>query len=336
MDGHSHTFKDRLVAKGYTQTYRVDYGETFSPVADIRAIRILLAIVTFYDYEIWQMDVKTAFLNDHLSEDNKRLDEEIKKIGFTQNPDESCVYLKASGSNVAFLVMYVDDILLMGHSVTMLKDVKSWLYKCFSMKDLEEATYILGIRIIRDKSKRLIALSQSAYLEKNLKKFRMENSKKGYTPMIEKHDYKKSQCAKIPTEFLNWTNGTIQISNGLCVRAMVERWTEGVQSKALLMLSSTEVECTHSPSNKGFGDVMCHEACISYPSESGILMGIFIEPFSREKYHYIHEVIQEGEIVLKKVHTDDNIANPFTKPMSFNKHFEHAMAIGIVLASSLM
>ncbi|GKC31839.1 retrotransposon protein, putative, ty1-copia subclass [Tanacetum coccineum] len=141
MDGNVYTFKARLVAKVYTQTYGVDYGETFSPVANIRAIRILLAIAAFYDYEIWQMDVKTAFLNGHLSEDvymvqpkgfvdpkhsnkvcklqrfiyglkqtsrswNKRFNEKIKKIGFTQNPDEPCVYLTASGSNVAFLVLY--------------------------------------------------------------------------------------------------------------------------------------------------------------------------------------------------------------------------------------
>nr|GEV11935.1 zinc finger, CCHC-type [Tanacetum cinerariifolium] len=58
---------------------------------------------------------------------NKRFDGEIKKIGFTHNPDEPCVYLKASGSNVAFLVLYVDDILLMGNSVTLLKEVKYWL-----------------------------------------------------------------------------------------------------------------------------------------------------------------------------------------------------------------
>ncbi|GKE38183.1 retrotransposon protein, putative, ty1-copia subclass [Tanacetum coccineum] len=148
MDGNVHTFKARLVAKGFTQTHRV--WETFSLVADIRAIRILLAI--------------------------------------------------AVGSNVAFLVLYVDDILLMGNSVTMFKEVKSWLCKCFSMKDLGEATYILGIKIIRDRSKRLIALSQSAYLEKILKKFRMENSKKRYAPMMEKPDYRKSQGAKTPNE----------------------------------------------------------------------------------------------------------------------------------------
>ncbi|GKD87523.1 retrotransposon protein, putative, ty1-copia subclass [Tanacetum coccineum] len=69
MDGIVHTYKARLVAKGYTQTYGFDYEELFSPVVDIRAIRILIAIAAFYDYEIWQMDVKTAFLNGYLNED---------------------------------------------------------------------------------------------------------------------------------------------------------------------------------------------------------------------------------------------------------------------------
>nr|GEX74496.1 glutamate receptor 2.8-like [Tanacetum cinerariifolium] len=69
MDGVVHTYNARLVAKGFTQTYEVYYGETFSLVIDIRAIRILIAIDAFYDDEIWQMDVKTTFLNGHLSEE---------------------------------------------------------------------------------------------------------------------------------------------------------------------------------------------------------------------------------------------------------------------------
>ncbi|GJR43079.1 retrotransposon protein, putative, ty1-copia subclass, partial [Tanacetum coccineum] len=69
MDGNINTYKARLVAKGFTQTYRVDYEETFLPIADIRSIRILIAIAAFYDYDIWQMDVKTAFLNGYLDED---------------------------------------------------------------------------------------------------------------------------------------------------------------------------------------------------------------------------------------------------------------------------
>ena len=63
------TFKARLVAKGYRQRQGVDYDETFSPVAMIKSIRILLAIAAYHDYEIWQMDVKTAFLNGNLEEE---------------------------------------------------------------------------------------------------------------------------------------------------------------------------------------------------------------------------------------------------------------------------
>nr|GFC09367.1 putative retrotransposon Ty1-copia subclass protein [Tanacetum cinerariifolium] len=69
MDVKVHTFKACMVAKDYTQTYGIYYKETFSLVASIRAILILLAINAFYDYEIWQMDVKTTFLNGQLSKD---------------------------------------------------------------------------------------------------------------------------------------------------------------------------------------------------------------------------------------------------------------------------
>nr|GEW57374.1 retrotransposon protein, putative, Ty1-copia subclass [Tanacetum cinerariifolium] len=68
-DGNAHISKARLVAKGYTQTSGIDYEKTFSSVADIRAIRILIAIAAYYDYEIWQMDVKIAFLNGYLNEE---------------------------------------------------------------------------------------------------------------------------------------------------------------------------------------------------------------------------------------------------------------------------
>ncbi|KAL0286352.1 UNVERIFIED_CONTAM: Retrovirus-related Pol polyprotein from transposon TNT 1-94 [Sesamum radiatum] len=68
-NGEITTFKARLVAIGYTQRSRVDFEETYSPVAMAKSIRILLAIAAWYDYEIWQMDVKTAFLNGFIEEE---------------------------------------------------------------------------------------------------------------------------------------------------------------------------------------------------------------------------------------------------------------------------
>ena len=82
----------------------------------------------------------------------------------------------------------------MGNDVPTLKEVKAWLANCFSMKDLGDATYILGIKIYRDRSKRLIGLSQCAYIDKILKKFSMHDSKKGYVPMTLGMKLSKSQC----------------------------------------------------------------------------------------------------------------------------------------------
>ena len=94
---------------------------------------------------------------------------------------------------MAFLILYVDDILLIGNDIELLNSVKSYLNSRFSMKDLGEASYILGIKIYKDRSRRLIGLSQSTYLDKILKKFKMEDSKKGFLPMTQGTTLSKTQ-----------------------------------------------------------------------------------------------------------------------------------------------
>ena len=98
----------------------------------------------------------------------------IKAFGFMHTYGEACVCKKVSGSYVAFLILHVDDILLMGNDIEFLESIKAYLNKCLSMKDLGEAAYILGIKIYRDRSRRLIGVSQSTYLDKILKKFNMD------------------------------------------------------------------------------------------------------------------------------------------------------------------
>ena len=82
-----------------------------------------------------------------------------------------------------FLVLYMDDILLIENNILLMDDVKASLRKSFSMKDLGEASYILGIRIYRDRSMRLFGLSQSPYIDKVLNRFNMNESKRGFISM---------------------------------------------------------------------------------------------------------------------------------------------------------
>ena len=131
---------------------------------------------------------------------NLHFDESVKGFGFFKNEDEPCVYKKIRGSAIVFLVLYVDDILLIGNDIPTLQNVKSWLGKCFSMKDLGETAYILGIKIYRDRSKRLIGLSQSAYIDKVRKRFSMQDSKRGYLPMSHGITLSKSQCPNTKDE----------------------------------------------------------------------------------------------------------------------------------------
>jgi hypothetical protein len=139
---------------------------------------------------------------------NIRFDVVVKGFGFIKNEEEPCVYKRAIGSTLVFLVLYVDDILLIGNDISMLEAVKTSLKKSFSMKDLGEAAYVLGIKIYRDRSKRLIGLSQDTYIDKILNRyidkilnrFNMQDSKKGFLPMSHGITLSKSQGATTPDE----------------------------------------------------------------------------------------------------------------------------------------
>jgi hypothetical protein len=124
----------------------------------------------------------------------------VKGFGFIKNVEEPYVYKKVSGSAIVFLVLYVDDLLLIRNNIPMIEAVKSSLRKSFWMKDLEETAYILGIKIYRDRSKRLIGLSQDAYIDKILNRFNMQDSKKGFLPISHVITLSKKQCPLEPDE----------------------------------------------------------------------------------------------------------------------------------------
>ncbi|KAJ9561345.1 hypothetical protein OSB04_006505 [Centaurea solstitialis] len=441
MDGNVHTFKARLVAKGFTQTHGIDYDETFSPVAMLKSIRILMAISAYFNYEIWQMDVKTAFLNGKLTEDvymeqpegfedpknpnkvckllksiyglkqasrswNLHFDERIKEFGFAKSEFESCVYTKFSGSIVTFLVLYVDDILLIGNDVPTLQSVKSWLSRCFQMKDLGEAAYILGIKIYRNRSKRLIGLSQSTYIDKILKKFRMDESKKGFIPMQHGIVLSKTQCPissqdqdKMKLVPYASAIGSIMYAM-LCTRpdvaysvSVTSRYQQNPgephciaiknilkyprRTKDMFLVfggSEDEISVT------GYSDASFQTDRDDFRSQSGYVFTLnggaiswksskqdtiadstteveVVASISRpidifcdnlravaqakeprehhksrhvlRKYHLIREIIGRGDVRICKIPTEENVADPLTKPLARVKHEAHANSIGM-------
>ncbi|KAK8679994.1 hypothetical protein V6N13_108949 [Hibiscus sabdariffa] len=462
MDGNVQTYKGRLVAKGFRQIHGIDYDETFSPVAMIKSIRILLAVAAFHDYEIWQMNVKTAFLNGKLEEDvymtqpegfvapedarkvcklqrsiyglkqasrswNLRFNEAIQEFGFIRNEDEPCVYKKFSGSIVSFLVLYVDDILIIGNDIPTLQSIKTWLSSCFSMKDLGEAAYILGVKIYRDRSRRLLGLSQSTYIDKVLKRFSMEESKRGFLPMRHGISLSKEMCPSTPQERERMSQipyasaiGSIMYAM-ICTRpdlsyalSMTSRyqanpgeghWTAvknilkylrrtkdvflvygGEEELRIKGYTDASFQTDKDDSRSQSGFVFClNGGAVSWKSskqdtvadstteaeynaaseaakeavwikkfitELGVIPSIADavdlycdnngaiaqakEPRSHQRskhilrrFHLIREIIDRGDVEICKVNTDDNIADPLTKPLAQQKHDRHTESLGI-------
>ncbi|KAL0405390.1 UNVERIFIED_CONTAM: Retrovirus-related Pol polyprotein from transposon TNT 1-94 [Sesamum latifolium] len=114
------------------------------------------------------------------------------------------VYTRRSVGAQLRTLCFMSMILLIENDIKMLGDIKAWLSTQFSMKDMGEASYILGIKIYRDRSRRMLGLIQSSYIEKVLKRFKMEHSKRGLLPM--RHGIKFPPSPKIDEELKRMSN----------------------------------------------------------------------------------------------------------------------------------
>jgi hypothetical protein len=193
-------FKAQLVAKGYTQREGIDYNEVFSPVVKYSSIRVLLAMVAYFDLELEQLDVKTVFLHGELEEQiymqqpegfivpnmedqvcllkkslyglkqsprqwYKRFDMFMVSHGYTRSVCDSCVYhRKLMDGSYIYLLLYVDDMLIAAKSMFDIVELKRQLSGEFEMKDLGAAKKILGMEINRDRHARKLFLSQKNYI----------------------------------------------------------------------------------------------------------------------------------------------------------------------------
>ena len=214
--GNIAKFKARIVAQGFSQIEGIDYDDTFSPVARLTSLRLLLAITAIEDLQLHQMDADTAFLNGTLEEEIymafppgyvqtnpkstglrlikslyglkqsprvwwKLISTYLGSIGFEKVDSDWGLYFRPRDRT--YLLLYVDDVLIASPSMGPIEDVKRSLQAKWKWTDMGEAAYVLGLKMERDRPSRLIRLSQEAYIERILVRFGMQDALTVVTPL---------------------------------------------------------------------------------------------------------------------------------------------------------
>lgn len=216
-DGNPTKFRARLVAQGFSQKYGVDYDEVFAPVIKPTTIRLLLTIAGKNNYFVRHVDIKTAFLNgevdtviymkqppgfiDPVNSDkvcllkrslyglkqsarqwNKMLCDVLEKLKFNRSEEDDCLFLKSSSGGTIFILVYVDDLMLIGPDNVELIQIEEELAKRFKLIIMGPVRHFLGMKLQRDDSG-IFSIDQTAYIEKVLSRFNLKDAKPSKIPL---------------------------------------------------------------------------------------------------------------------------------------------------------
>ncbi|KAL4337997.1 hypothetical protein AHAS_Ahas12G0166100 [Arachis hypogaea] len=250
-------YRARLVIKGYAQKEGVDFNKIFFPVVRLTTIRVVLATCAVFDLHREQLDIKTAFLHGELEEEiymlqpedyeeqgkenlvykltkslyglkqaprcwYKKFDSFIISLGCNRLSSDHCTYYKRSGDNdFIILLLYVDDMLVVGPNKDQIQELKVQLAREFDMKDLGPANKILGMQIHRDKKDRKIWLSQKNYLKKILQRFNMQECKPISTPLPMNFKLSSSMCPSSEAERMEMSRVPYASAVGSLMYAMI-------------------------------------------------------------------------------------------------------------------
>lgn len=210
-------YKARLVAQGFSQVPGIDFDEVYAPVVKWDTIRLLSAIAAVHDFEIDQMDVRTAFLNGDLEEDvymkiptgiseqpptmycklnkalyglkqaprtwNKMLDDTLLSLGLEKSKYDSALYSMCRDGIRFYILVWVDDLKLVCSSREFLDNFKKRLMACFDMEDMGPVSDLLGIKFNRDRQNGTIHLSQEKYISSLLAQYSMQSANPVSTPL---------------------------------------------------------------------------------------------------------------------------------------------------------
>ena len=214
-DGSIERHKARLVARGFTQTFGVDYKETFAPVAKMNSVRVLLSVAINCGWSLYQMDVKNAFLHGELQEEvymqpppgydgikgnmvcklhkaiyglkqsprawYAKLSSVLEKAGFMRSNADSSLFVRTGTRGKLVVLIYVDDLIITGDNTVEIEALKLSLHQVFAIKDLGRLKYFLGIEMAT--SSKGLFLHQRKYVLDLLQEAKMLDCKPAITPV---------------------------------------------------------------------------------------------------------------------------------------------------------
>jgi len=216
-NGDVEKFKARLVAKGYAQRHGVDYTEVFAPVARFDTIRMILAMAAQSSWEVFQLDVKSAFLHGELKEEvfvqqpegftKKGEEEKVYRLrkalyglkqaprawysrieayftreGFEKCPNEHTLFTKSKEGKILLVSLYVDDLIFTGNDKSMFDEFKKSMMLEFNMSDLGKMKHFLGVEVKQCADG--IFICQKRYAREVLARFDMESANAVKNPIV--------------------------------------------------------------------------------------------------------------------------------------------------------
>ncbi|KAL4296424.1 hypothetical protein GQ457_12G004830 [Hibiscus cannabinus] len=357
-------YKARLVVKGYTQKKGIDFEEIFSPVVKMSSIRTIMSLAACYDLEVEQMDVKTAFLHGDLEEElymeqpegfvaqgkedyvcrlkkslyglkqaprqwYKKFESVMGEQGYKKTTSDHCVFIKKFfGDDFIILLLYVDDMLIVGRNASRIDKLKQELSKSFAMKDLGPAKQILGIRLTRDREAKKLWLSHERYIEKVLQRFSMDRAKAVNTPFAThfilsvKHNLAyavgavsrfRSNPGREHWNAVNWIMRYLRGSSNM-------RLCFGNEKHVLVGYTDSDMAGDIDSRRSTSEFIAATEAC-----KEMLWMKKFVHElgFTQEKYVLYCDsqsaIHLAKQLELEKIHTDDNGADMLTKALPRGK-----------------
>lgn len=242
--GSVYRYRARLVARGFSQIPGIDFFDTYAPVAKTASIRTALAFAARHDFEVHQLDVKSAYLNGEFEENeviwmavppgtdltsdkslalrllrplyglkqsarhwHKKLLRVLQeKLAMSQCDVDQAVFFRVQDTDLIVIVVHVDDLTVVASTIALIREVKEKLREVFEISDEGEIHWILGFAVDRDRPNRTLSLSQTSYIDSIVRRYGLEDAKPVSTPMDPHSNLSTSQSPTTTAEIAEMRN----------------------------------------------------------------------------------------------------------------------------------